>query len=120
MNRSMKLWTLTLAAACLAAGAGGVHAATATLCWVDHVYQNGNGVAVTFRDIGQIVVVGADTLAYDSAPGGYQLLRDDGASIGDPVAAVPMALGDQAHVENSPEDACTIEVIRQDGIIGIS
>lgn len=99
--------------------AGNVQAAS--MCWVDHVYQHGDGVAVTFIGQNPIYLTTHDKPAhYIVQKNGYQGFDDQNNPIGGLVTAVPMDIGDEASLMNSPDDSCTIHAVRKDGVAGIA
>ena len=92
-----------------------------SMCWVDHVYQHGEGVVVTFVGQGTIyMTTHSKSVQYVVQKNGYQGYDDQNNPVGGVVTAVPMDIGDEATLMNSPEDSCTIHAVRKDGVAGIA
>jgi hypothetical protein len=125
----MKKICLLLCAAVVLA----IPAASAQACWVDKVYMRDAGVAVRFipNAPSRITVHSAKLLFqtyYIHTLEGYQkyiktgqdAFDTDYVPVGKPVDAVPMAIGDNASLWNSPEDTCILHAVIEDGRLGIA
>ena len=104
-------------------GATQAHAGS---CWVDKVYLTQFGVAVRFIPGAPLrVMVMRSTLprsgrTYDRVAGGYQEMDKDYNPVGQPVDAIPLVIGDDATLSNSPEDTCSLYAVIRHGQRGIS
>jgi len=83
-----------------------------SICWVTDVVTSGDGVRIYFSRKGGPLFV--------SMPDGIFRPADAPIDAARPQeAGVEARLGDKLAPANSPEDGCSLEVVRRDGRIGI-
>jgi hypothetical protein len=106
----MKLKIFAASLCCMAVASP---ALAAGICWIDTVEKTPTGVAVHFTDRRMI--------SLDSASGGSQAVDVDpkAAAGANTSKSLEAKLGDRFSSHNTPEDGCSMEVVSQDGKIGV-
>jgi hypothetical protein len=91
--------------------------ATRHICWISRVDKAGTGVNVSFFATRSVSVVhaGAEDTYLVRAAG-----LPPGLGESDSLSALHLEVGDRFTSHNGPEDACSMEVVVQNGQIGVS
>ncbi|HEY1927105.1 MAG TPA: hypothetical protein VGG92_06555 [Caulobacteraceae bacterium] len=91
--------------------------ATRHICWISRVDKAGTGVDVSFSATRSVSVVhaGAEDTYLVRATG-----LPPGLGESDSLSALHLEVGDRFASHNGPEDACSMEVVVQNGQIGVA